>query len=377
MVSQIKKKYGFTYTLIDCILQFVLRLIHLIINLILNMKPDFRLKKNLPLIAITMGDPAGVGPEISCIALSKSEIYKICKPLIFGDINIINKASDSLNLNLQPQEIDSPENASFEYEKPEVISLSDINSNKLIPGVPTSENGKAMLSYINKSIEFALDNRIHGIVTSPITKTALKMAGSKFHGHTELFAKATDTTDYNMMFIGKKLKVVLVTIHISLSEVPKAISIDNIFQTIQTTHSTLQNKFNIKEPELAVAGLNPHAGENSMFGNEEATIITPAINMAKKAGFNVSGPIPPDTLFYSAIKNQNYDCVVAMYHDQGLIPFKMLHFDDGINTTIGLPIIRTSCDHGTAYDIAWKGTANPKSLIAAIKSAAFQAKTRK
>lgn len=332
--------------------------------------------KNIPVIGITMGDPAGVGPEITTLALSNPETYKLCCPIVLGDIHILKKACQLLKKKLRPNKIDSPKDACFKRGEPDIISLSNINADRLTPGLPTSENGKAMLSYINKSIELAMDKQIDGIVTAPITKTALKMAGSKFHGHTELLAKATNTSNFNMMFVGKKLKIVLVTIHIPLSEVSKNITTNNIFQTIETTTLSLKNNFGINNPVLAVAGLNPHAGENSMFGDEEYVIISPAIKMAKKAGFNVSGPIPPDTLFYDALKNNKYDCIICMYHDQGLIPFKMLHFDDGINTTIGLPIIRTSCDHGTAYDIAWKGIASHKSLMEAIKSAAFQAKTK-
>ena len=331
-------------------------------------------KKKIPVIGITIGDLAGIGPEITCLAISNPEIYNLCRPVILGDINVLEKASKLLNLNLKLKKINLVTDACFKFGQPEILSLSNINPDLIIPGISTLENGKAMLSYINEGIELAKRKEIDGIVTSPITKTALKLAGSKFHGHTELFAKATDTTNYNMMFLGKKLKVVLVTIHIPLCDVSKNITTEKIFQTIKITHAFLKNKFAIKDPVLAVAGLNPHAGENSMFGNEEHQVITPAIKMAKKTGFNVLGPIPPDTLFYNAINNNKYDCIVCMYHDQGLIPFKMLHFDDGINTTIGLPIIRTSCDHGTAYDIAWKGIASPKSLIEAIKSAAFQAK---
>jgi 4-hydroxythreonine-4-phosphate dehydrogenase len=334
-------------------------------------------KKNIPVIGITMGDPAGIGPEITALAVSNPEIYKLCYPVVIGDLNVLKKAIELLNINLSPKKIDHVKDACFKFSEPDIINLSNIDTDYLIPSISTLENGKAMLSYINKSIELAMDKKIAGIVTSPITKTALKLAGSNFHGHTELIAKATNTTDYNMMFIGKKLRVVLVTIHISLSEVSKNITTHKIFQTIKITNEFLKSKFDIKNPALAIAGLNPHAGENSMFGSEEYQVITPAVKKAKKAGFIVSGPIPPDTLFYDALNNKKYDCIVCMYHDQGLIPFKMLHFDDGINTTIGLPIIRTSCDHGTAYDIAWKGLANPQSLIEAIKSAAFQAKTIK
>ncbi len=334
-------------------------------------------KRKIPIIGITMGDPAGIGPEITALALSNPEIYKICHPIVLGDIKILNKAVKLLDINHTPLKINLVKEACYKFSEPDIINLSNIDIENMIPGIPTLENGKAMLSYINKGIDLCVAKIIDGIVTCPITKTAIKLAGSKFPGHTELIAYATNTANYNMMFIGKKLKIVLVTIHIPLIDVPKSISIDNIFKTIRVTNDFLKNKFDIEKPCLAIAGLNPHAGENSMFGDEESNIISPAVKLAKKAGFNVFGPIAPDTLFYNALNNNKYDCIVCMYHDQGLIPFKMLHFENGINTTIGLPIIRTSCDHGTAYDIAWKGIANPESLIEAIKSAAFQAKTNK
>ncbi len=336
-----------------------------------------KLKKNIPLIGITMGDPAGIGPEIITLVLSNPDIYKYCNPVVLGDINILKKAFALLNKDLKPIKIESVKAARFKFGQPDILSLSNLDPNTLTTGMPTEQNGHAMLLYINKGVELAINKQIDGIATCPVTKTALKLAGSRFHGHTELIANATNTKNFNMMFVGQRLKIVLVTIHIPLAEVPNSITLENIFQTIKNSCSVLKTNFGINQPCLAVAGLNPHAGENSMFGNEEHCIIAPAIKRAKKAGFNVSGPIPPDTLFFNALKTNQYDCIVCMYHDQGLIPFKMLHFDDGINTTIGLPIIRTSCDHGTAYDIAWKGIANPESLVQAIKSAAFQAQTIK
>ncbi len=331
----------------------------------------------LPVIGITMGDPAGIGPEITAMVLSKPEIYQYCNPIIFGDINIIEKAFKLLNSKFKTNTINSVQEACCKFARPDIINLSNINADNLYPGISTAENGKAMLSYIYKSVEVAKKNEIDGIVTCPVTKTALKMAGSQFHGHTELIATLTNTKNYNMMFVGKKLKVVLVTIHIPLSKVSGTITVDNIFKTIEVTSLSLEKQFGINKPHLAVAGLNPHAGENSMFGLEEYKTITPAVKIAKQAGFNVTGPIPPDTLFHDALMKKQYDCIVCMYHDQGLIPFKMLHFNDGVNTTIGLPIIRTSCDHGTAYDIAWKGVASPDSLLQAILSAAYQANAKK
>ncbi|MBU2455299.1 MAG: 4-hydroxythreonine-4-phosphate dehydrogenase PdxA, partial [Proteobacteria bacterium] len=214
------------------------------------------------------------------------------------------------------------------------------------------------------------------LVTCPITKTALKLAGSQFHGHTEMLAHRTNTQEYAMMLAGKKLKVVLVTIHIPISQVSASLTTENIIEKIRLTHFSLKNRFNIKAPKIAVAGLNPHSGEASMFGHEEEDIIAPAVRLAKKEGLDIHGPLPPDTVFFQAV-NAKYDAVVCMYHDQGLIPFKLIHFKDGVNTTLGLPIIRTSVDHGTAYDIAWHGIADPSSLTEAIKMAAFQARNIK
>ena len=199
------------------------------------------------------------------------------------------------------------------------------------------------------------------------------MAGYTFPGHTELFASKTKCNDFVMMLAGKKLRVVLVTIHIPLKDVPSVLSIEKILKTIRITGKSLIKRFGFTNPRIAVAGLNPHAGEAGMFGNEEEKIIAPAIDIAKKEGFNVSGPHPPDTVFYHASKG-HYHAVVCMYHDQGLIPFKMMHFTDGVNTTLGLPISRTSVDHGTAYDITGTGQADPGSLIEAIKLAATHSK---
>jgi 4-hydroxythreonine-4-phosphate dehydrogenase len=240
--------------------------------------------------------------------------------------------------------------------------------------MPTRETGIAMQDYIIKGIDLALEKKIAGLVTCPITKTALKLAGSKFHGHTELLAHQTHTHDYAMMLAGQNLKVVLVTIHIPLSCVAANLTTEEIIKKIRLTHLSLKERFNILSPRIAVAGLNPHSGEAGLFGREEEDIIVPAVTLAQNEGLMVQGPLPPDTVFYHAV-NGRYDAVICMYHDQGLIPFKLVHFKDGVNTTLGLPIIRTSVDHGTAYDIAWQGIADPSSLVEAIQMAAFQATT--
>jgi 4-hydroxythreonine-4-phosphate dehydrogenase len=228
-----------------------------------------------------------------------------------------------------------------------------------------------MIRYIKAAADLATKERIAAMVTCPINKAAIRIAGCHYNGHTELLAERTRSKFFAMMLAGNRLRVVLVTIHVPLKEVSSLLSEEKVLLTIKLTCQTLHERFGLKTPRIAVAGLNPHAGEGGMFGDEEKTIITPAIHGARNQGFDVTGALPPDTVFYQAA-NGRYDAVVSMYHDQGLIPFKLIHFNDGVNITLGLPIIRTSVDHGTAYDIAGTGTANPGSLIAAITMAAQQ-----
>ena len=229
--------------------------------------------------------------------------------------------------------------------------------------------GQASLDYITTAVNSALKNEIDAIVTAPISKESTHLAGSKYPGHTEMLKDLSGSNQAVMMFEGNKFKVMLVTIHEALSNVPKLISKDRVLSTIKLTHDSLVNLFKIDAPKIVVCGLNPHAGESGAFGNEEIDHIIPAVEEAKELGINIEGPLPADTLFYYANLGK-WDAVVAMYHDQGLIPFKMVSFNDGVNITLGLPIIRTSPDHGTAFDIAWKGVADPSSMIAAIKVAA-------
>ena len=325
-----------------------------------------------PLIGITMGDPAGIGPEIIHSSLTKSSIYKICRPVVFGDVKMLHAAKKFTSSNLDISIIDKPDNGLFKCGNIDVISLSELDPVKINLGRPSAETGKALILYINAAVEAAKKKKISAIVTCPVNKTAMQMSGSKFHGHTELLAEGTGVVDYAMMLAGNRLRVVLVTIHIPLKNVPSTLSSEKILKIIRITGRSLQERFGIKNPRIAVAGLNPHAGEGGLFGDEEKNIILPAIEAALKEGFNAAGPFPPDTIFYNAVQG-DYDAVVCMYHDQGLIPFKLIHFKDGVNTTLGLPIIRTSVDHGTAYDIVGTGRADPGSLVAAIQMAVQQA----
>lgn len=307
-------------------------------------------------LAITVGDPGGIGPEIVVKALNFSEVRRSCIPLVIGNGIVIEEAVRLLKSKM-----------SRFAKQIEIVDMGVIK--KFRKNKPTLEGGSASVSYIKKAVELALSKKVDGIVTAPISKKALKMGGFKWPGHTEMLAELTNTKDYAMMLIGGPLKVILVTIHEALRDVPDLITKERILKTIRLARKAC-DMFGIKNPRIAVSGLNPHAGEAGLFGKEEIKKIIPAIKEALKEGIPVSGPYPPDTIFYKAYRG-DADVVVCMYHDQGLIPLKMLAFDKGVNVTIGLPFIRTSPDHGTAYDIAWKGVANPSSMIEAIKTAAM------
>lgn len=325
-----------------------------------------------PIIGITMGDPVGIGPELICRALSDPAIYHCCRPLVIGDADIVASSLELVNSGQSIAVVETPDDGVYEPGRIDVYNTSGLKPDEVRWGSPTALTGRAMIGYITAGIDMALEGRIAALVTCPINKTAMKLAESPFHGHTELLAHRTGVSRYAMMMAGPRLRVVLVTIHVPLRQVPELLSRDGIGETIRITHEALRERFGIASPAIAVSGLNPHAGEGEMFGDEEARLIEPAVLQAAAAGMDVAGPFPPDTLFYHAVDGP-YDAVVCMYHDQGLIPFKMIHFSDGVNTTLGLPIIRTSVDHGTAYDIAGKGLADPGSLIAAIRLASGQA----
>ena len=319
-----------------------------------------------------MGDPAGIGPEIIVKALEEDIIWNTCLPFVFGDFGVMEKTIKFLNSNLKINVTESIDEIVWGGKVINILGLSNLDLKAFSFGSPNRETGKAMVGYIRKAIQFALEKKIDGIVTCPINKSALALAGYNYPGHTELLAQATGTQEYAMMLAGDRLRVVLVTTHLPFRKIPEVLASKDLFSYIRITNDFLINFLGIKEPRLAVAALNPHAGEEGIFGDEEENLIAPVIKKAQTYGINVTGPFPADTLFYFAVKG-NYDAIICMYHDQGLIPLKLLHFDDAVNITLGLPIIRTSVDHGTAYDIAGKGKANPKSLINAIKLAARMA----
>lgn len=311
-----------------------------------------------------MGDPGGVGPEVIVKALDSSEI-RDCAPIIIGDARIMGEAIELLNLSIKLRILKSPKEAKPSAGLINIIDVGMIKESG--KNRPTAGSGRACVSYIKKAVDLALNGQVDGIVTAPISKEALKMAGFKWPGHTEMLAELTKTKDYTMMLVGGPLRVILVTIHTALKNVPALITKQRMMKTMRLAGKAC-DMLKIKKPKIAVAGLNPHAGEAGIFGDEEIKIIVPAIKSAVKEGIPVSGPYPPDTIFYKAYKG-DIDIIVCMYHDQGLIPLKMIAFDTGVNVTVGLPFVRTSPDHGTAYDIAWKGIAEPSSMIEAIKLA--------
>lgn len=322
----------------------------------------------MPLIGITMGDPAGIGPEIICKAFYLSEITEDLRPFVIGDIKVIEMTLMSLNLPLKIRGLKSVEDSRPSSGLIEIVDLRNIDISLLEIGRPSAMAGRAVVEYIKKAVSLAMERRIHAIVTAPINKETLNMAGFSYPGHTELLAELTGAKDFRMMLIGGPLKVILVTTHVGVKDIAPLIKRDRVLNTIRLAHKTMLD-LGIKAPRIAIAGLNPHAGEGGIFGREEIEEIMPTIEEAKNLGIDARGPIPPDTLFHKAYIGE-YDIVVAMYHDQGLIPLKMISFGKAVNVTVGLPIIRTSVDHGTAYDIAGKGKADPSSLIEAIKLAA-------
>lgn len=316
-----------------------------------------------PRIAITMGDPAGVGPEICLDLLADEAVAKVCNPIVLGDRGILEKCAEVTGKNLPPCYIEEAE--ILTCDEPAVVSLSDSFAGCFQPGVISEHTGRAAYQYITKSIDLAVAGAIDGVATAPINKEALRAAGVAEPGHTEIFAKRTQAQRSCMMMTSESITCSLVTVHVGYDEVPGLLSEDRIFDVIELTWEAMR-RLRGREPKLVVCGLNPHAGEAGLFGNsEEEELIQPAIDRAAAAGMDIEGPLPPDTAFIAARRAQT-DAYICMYHDQGLIPLKALAFDDAINVTLGLPIVRTSVDHGTALDIAWQGKAKSESLVAAV-----------
>ncbi|MBP2641168.1 MAG: pdxA2 2 [Firmicutes bacterium] len=324
-----------------------------------------------PILAITMGDAAGCGAEIIVKALLDEKVYRICRPLVFGDAGRIRLAAAILQSSIEVRSLSDAREGTYQFGKIDVLDFANIPED-LPFGKVDALAGHAAYIYLEAAIKQAMNHEVAGIVTAPLNKEALHMGGHNFPGHTEILAELSNTKDYAMMLAGDTLKVIHVTTHVSMRDAAGLIKRDRVLRIIRLADRTLR-LLGLKQPRIAVAGFNAHAGEHGLFGREEIDEITPAVEDARNSGIDASGPIPPDTVFFRAVCRKEFDIVVVMYHDQGHIPIKLLGFDNGVNITVGLPFIRTSVDHGTAFDIAGKGIADSSSMIAAIEFAARMA----
>ncbi|MEB3100308.1 4-hydroxythreonine-4-phosphate dehydrogenase PdxA [Ferviditalea candida] len=321
-----------------------------------------------PVIAVTMGDAAGIGPEIIVKALSRPEIYAICKPLVIGDSSVLERARRITGKDIAFHVVGSVGDGRF---APGFIDLLDL---QLLPDPPavgklSKEAGNAAFRYIEKAVQLGLQGDIQAICTAPLNKAALHMGGHQYPGHTEILADLMNVQNYSMMLASPKLRVIHVTTHIGLLDAIRIINPERVYTVIRLAHEMLVRS-GVAKPKISVCGINPHAGEGGLFGyGEEEEKIVPAVERAAGEGIDAVGPLPADTLFYRAARG-DFDVVVAMYHDQGHGPIKVLGLEAGVNITVGLPVVRTSVDHGTAFDIAGRGIADETSLMEALKQAA-------
>lgn len=321
-----------------------------------------------PLLAITQGDPAGVGPEIIIKTLQSPAIFARCRPLVIGDARILTRAAAWLGLPPPIYEIvETPAEGCYAPGAITLIEQNNADPDVIAPGVLSAAAGDAAVESVSLACDLALAGDVDAIVTTPLNKEAMRLAGHPYAGHTELLAERTGAERVSMLLVSDVLRVVHVSTHVPLAEAIRRVTPARVEEVINLAENAC-NALGIAHPRIAVAGLNPHAGESGLFGSEDATQIRPAIVRARARGLNVSDPLPPDTVFLRAMRGE-FDIVVAMYHDQGHIPMKLLAFENGVNVSIGLPIIRTSVDHGTAFDIAGTGRANEASLVAAIEVA--------
>jgi 4-phospho-D-threonate 3-dehydrogenase / 4-phospho-D-erythronate 3-dehydrogenase len=323
----------------------------------------------LPIIGITMGDPTGIGPEIIVKALSMEEPFRACRPVVFGDREALSRAIRIQNLSTTLEAIDQIPQDGYLPQKIFFFPLSQLEVASLRFGQPDRACGEAMVRYIKEAAKRARSGELDAITTCPINKKAMNEAGYSFPGHTELLAHLVGASSVAMMFLGSKWRIALVTTHLPLKDVSRWITKDHILSTLRLADEGMKKYFGIPHPKIAVLGLNPHSGEDGLLGEEEKREILPAIAEAKLLGMDVDGPFPADS-FFNISGRYAFDAVISMYHDQGLIPIKMLDFKEAVNFTLGLPFIRTSVDHGTAYDIAGKGLADPRNLVKAILTAA-------
>ncbi len=325
-------------------------------------------------MAVSMGDAAGIGPEVVLKALTSSGISNLCLPLIIGDHRVFREILPPLGLDLPVHVYRDVSQVRWGRKGLHILQIGDAPETLPVPGRIDTGWARAAMAAVAAGVKMVQREERAALVTAPINKEGIHRAGYTFQGHTDYLASLTGTRDYAMMLVGGDIRVVLVTVHIPLRDVSRSLKKDEIIRKIFLAHEAMI-RFRVPEPKIAVAGLNPHGGEGGGFGDEEARVIAPAVAAARGAGLAVAGPLPPDTLFYKMARGE-YDVAVVMYHDQGLIPLKMAAFDRGVNITLGLPFIRTSPDHGTAYDIAGRGIADPSSMIEAVKTACFLTSTR-
>ncbi|WP_121988283.1 4-hydroxythreonine-4-phosphate dehydrogenase PdxA [Nitrospira lenta] len=330
---------------------------------------------SLPLLGITMGDPAGIGPEVIAKALAGREVQRLCLPLVIGSVSVMERTVKKLGLKLAVVPVQGHDPVPPKGNAVAVLDPMEKPLKKFALGIAAAETGAASVEFIKKAVHLAEIGCIDGIVTAPINKEAINMAGCHYPGHTELLADLTRAKESGMMIVGGPLRIMFVTTHVAIKDLSKLLTQAKIEKAIRLAHRALTDLYGIKKPRIGVAALNPHAGEHGLFGNEEARVILPAARAAQAQGIMASDPQPADTLFGKAVKGQ-YDGIVAMYHDQGLIPLKLVAFGTCVNLTVGLPIIRTSVDHGTAFDIVGKGVADPGSLVEAMTLAARIAQNR-
>ena len=330
----------------------------------------------LPIIGITMGDPTGIGPEIIVKALSMEEPFQACRPIVFGDAGVLLRAIKMQGLSTKVEIIEKIPEGGYRPQTIFLVSLSQLKIASLHYGKPDKECGEAMVNYVEEAVKFVREKAVDAITTCPINKHAINAAGYSFPGHTELLAHLVQASSVVMMFLGSKWKVVLVTTHLPIKEIPTWITRSRVLTTIRITHEGLKKYFGITHPKMAVLGLNPHSGEEGILGEEEKLEILPAIEGARSQGMEIEGPFPADS-FFTLSNSYKFDAVISMYHDQGLIPIKMVDFKEAVNLTLGLPFIRTSVGHGTAYDIAGRGIADPTNLVKAMLAAAKLSKSHR
>jgi 4-hydroxythreonine-4-phosphate dehydrogenase len=323
-----------------------------------------------PIVAITMGDPAGVGPEVTVKALTRGEVWACCRPLVVGDARVLRQAAALLETPLL-RPVAGADEARFDPTEPDVLDLCNASPDAYEVGAVSALAGKASVEYVERATALAMAGEVDALATGPINKAALQAAGVPFIGHTELIASLTGEERVTTMLATEGLRVVHVTRHVPLREVASHVTRATVLETVRLTDAGLR-AMGIERPRLAVAALNPHGGDGGLLGHEEIDEIGPAVGAAQAEGIAAHGPIPADSVFFRSIRGE-FDAVVAMYHDQGHIPIKTHGFERSVTVTLGLPIVRTSVDHGTAFDIAWQGVASEESMVEAIRLAARMA----